>query len=87
MRVFAVLLAVPMKPTSYIVRYRDSPDDQVLNFGPFVSQSVADFFRASLPMPLRGGFVRTHPLQPFTAQDGHLVSQVIKRNRQQTVAA
>lgn len=86
-RVFAVLLADPMKPTSYLVRYRDDPESQVLNFGPFVSQSIADFFRASLPMPLKGGFVRTSPLQPFTAQEGHTVSQVILRDRKQSVAA
>lgn len=72
---------MPMKPTTYMVRYRDGKHGRILNFGPFVSPSVADFFRANLPPPLDGGFVKTDPIQPFTAQEGHTVAQAILRER------
>lgn len=71
-----------MKSTSYLVRYRDSKDADELYFGTFVSPSVADFFRASLPVPQDGGQVRTLTLQPFQSHEGHLVSQMIVRERQ-----
>lgn len=70
-----------MKPVSYLVRYRDGAKTQVLNFGPFVSSSVADFFVATLPSPLEGGFCAIHPIQPYTAQDGHIVNEQIMRGR------
>lgn len=74
-----------MKPVSYLVRYRDDCKAQVLNFGPFVSDSVADFFRAALPTPLEGGYCNVHPIQPYTAQDGHIVHEQILRNRERVL--
>lgn len=65
-----------------IVAYKDSADEPTRFFGPFVSDSVADFFRASLPMPLKGGWARTISLQPFGVQDGHTVSKMIMSERQ-----
>jgi hypothetical protein len=75
-----------MKRTTQLVEYRDSEKSQPLLFGPFVSESVADFFRASLPMPLKGGYCRTRVLQPFTAQEGHTVAQIIRRDRKLVAA-
>jgi hypothetical protein len=76
-----------MKQTSYIVGYKDSREADIKYFGPFVSTSVADFFKASLPMPLEGGFCRTVTLQPFSAQDGHTVSQLVMRERRERQTA
>lgn len=74
-----------MKPVSYLIRYRDDCKAQVLNFGPFVSESVADFFKATLPAPLDGGFVKVHPIQPYTAQEGHIVHEHILRDREKVL--
>ncbi len=65
-----------------IVAYKDGPDDPTRFFGPFVSDSVADFFRAALPMPLKGGYAKTLSLQPFSAHDGHTVAKMILAERQ-----
>lgn len=73
-----------MKSPSYIVRYRDSEDAEELYFGNFVSPSIADFFRASLPLPLKGGLCKLITLQPFQSHEGHTVSQIILRNRVET---
>jgi hypothetical protein len=70
-----------MKTVSYLVRYRDDCKAQVLNFGPFVSESIADFFQAALPAPKEGGFKKVHPIQPYTSQDGHRAAEVILRER------
>lgn len=70
-----------MKQPSYIVKYRDSEKADELYFGTFVSPSIADFFRASLPMPLKGGTVRTITLQPYQSHEGHTVSQMIEAQR------
>lgn len=71
-----------MKPTTYLIRYKDSKNTPVMNFGPFVSESVADFFKATLPKPVDDGFVEVRPIQPYTAQEGHIVAQVILRERE-----
>jgi hypothetical protein len=76
-----------MKPVSYLVVYRDSPKSQQLHFGPFVSENIAQFFQASLPMPQTGGWARRVPIQPYQSHEGHVVSQQILRDRRQTVAA
>lgn len=65
----------------YIVGYRDSPKSRTLYFGPFVSESVADFFIAALPEPLMGGWVRVVPLQPFMVHEARTVAQLIERHR------
>lgn len=65
-----------------IIAYKDSEEATTRYFGPFVSESVADFFRASLPLPLKGGWAKRFTLQPFGAHDGHNVSQVILRERE-----
>lgn len=70
-----------MKPVQYFAGYKDSPKSPILYFGPFVSQSVADFFVASLPKPRNGGWVKTKHLQPFSVQEGHTVSQIIENHR------
>lgn len=71
-----------MKATSYFAGYKDSFKSPILYFGPFVSQSVADFFVASLPEPRKGGWVKTKHLQPYSVQEGHTVAEMIKRQRQ-----
>lgn len=71
-----------MKAPSHLVSYRDSPDAQTLMFGPFVSESVADFFIAALPEPLKGGYVGVVPLQPFLAHEARTVASIIHRNRE-----
>lgn len=70
-----------MKPTTYLVIYKDGEDARTLYFGAFVSDSVANFFRAALPMPLKGGWVRTVPIQPYTNQEAHIVSRTILQER------
>lgn len=70
-----------MKPISYIVEYRDSPEAKERVFGTFASESVADFFRAALPMPLKGGYCRRKMLQPFAAHEAHAIAQTIVRER------
>ena len=70
-----------MKPVSHLVAYRDSGDERTLYFGPFVSTSVAEFFKAALPDPLSGGFKRIVLTQPFTQHEGHIVSQKLLAER------
>lgn len=72
-----------MNPSRFIVGYKDDEDAKVRYFGPFVSESVADFFTAALPEPLEGGWVRTVALQPFGPQEGRTVNQLILRERKQ----
>jgi hypothetical protein len=77
------LLSVHQAMTNrYIVGYRDSPKSRTLYFGPYASESVADFFVAALPTPLPGGWVRTVPLQPFMAHEARTVAQLIERHRE-----
>lgn len=66
----------------FIVGYRDSPKTRILYFGPYASESIADFFIAALPQPLQGGWVRTVPLQPFMAHEARTVAQLIERHRE-----
>jgi len=70
-----------MKPVSHLVAYRDSTDDTTLYFGPFVSSSVAQFFKAELPDPLTGGYKRVLSIQPFTHNEGHIVNRKILAGR------
>lgn len=72
-----------MSQPRYILGYKDGPTTTVRYFGPFVSESVADFFAACLPDPQEGGWVKSVLLQPFTAQEGHQVAQLIERERTQ----
>lgn len=71
-----------MKPTQYFVGYKDSPKSKLLYFGPFVSESVSDFFLASLPTPRKGGWTAVRHLQPFSVQEGRTVAEMILRDRQ-----
>jgi hypothetical protein len=71
----------PMKQSSNLVIYRDEKGQQTLFFGPFVSPSIAGFFKAEMPEPLEGGFCRVVPLQPYTAQEGHIVHDHIMTTR------
>jgi len=71
-----------VKPTSYIVGYKDHRNAKTRYFGPFVSESVADYFKANLPLPTDSGFCRTVMLQPFQVQEGHQVAQLIRRERE-----
>lgn len=70
--------------TRFIVGYRDGPKAKPLYFGPFVSETVADFFIAALPEPLEGGMVKVVPLQPFMAHEARTVAQLIERRRERT---
>lgn len=70
-----------MKPTQYFVGFKDSKASKILYFGPFVSESVADFFVASLPSPLKGGWAAVRHLQPFNVQEGRTISEMILRDR------
>lgn len=72
-----------MKPISHIVAYRDSSDAQTRYFGPFASYSIAEFFKATLPEPEKGGFKAIHVTQPFTQHEGHTVSQKLLAERAQ----
>lgn len=72
-----------MKATTYLLGYKDSENDKVRYFGPFVSLSVAEFFQASLPMPLKGGWARIVQIEPFLAHEGHTVSQLILKEREE----
>jgi len=72
--------------TRFIVGYRDSPKAKTLYFGPYASQSIADFFIAALPAPLEGGMVRAVPLQPFMAHEARTVAQLIERHREERPA-
>lgn len=71
-----------VKATSYFAGFKDSPKSPILYFGPFVSQSVADYFLASLPKPRKGGWAKVRHLQPYSVQEGHTVAEIILRNRQ-----
>lgn len=71
-----------MKSTQYFAGFRDSSKSPVLYFGPFVSESVAEFFLAALPKPRKGGWARIRHLQPFGAQEGRTVAEMILRDRQ-----
>lgn len=70
--------------TRYIVGYRDSPKARTLYFGPFVSESVAEFFIAALPDTLPDGWTRVVALQPFMAHEARTVAQLIERQREKT---
>ena len=70
-----------MKATSYFAGYKDAKDKPILYFGPFVSESVAEFFLAALPKPQKGGFARVRHLQPYSAQEGHTVAEIILKSR------
>lgn len=64
-----------------IVAYKDSNASHTRFFGPFVSDSVADFFQACLPVPLKGGWAKRIQLQPFGSNDGHIVAKNILAER------
>lgn len=66
-----------MKPISHLVAYKDSAGEPTMYFGPFVSTSIAQFFKAEMPDPQPGGFCRVVPTQPFTQHEGHIVNQKI----------
>lgn len=70
-----------MKSTQYFAGYRDHPKAPTRYFGPFVSESVAEFFVAALPKPQKGGWARIRHLQPFGVQEGRTVSEMILRER------
>lgn len=70
-----------MKQISHLVIYKDSATDRALFFGPFVSQSIAQFFKAEMPQPLEGGYCRIVPTQPFTQQEGHVVFEKLTQAR------
>jgi hypothetical protein len=70
-----------MKATSYFAGYKDSAKAPILYFGPFVSTSVAEFFLASLPTPLKGGWAAVRHFQPFNVQEGRTVTEMIMRDR------
>jgi hypothetical protein len=70
-----------MRSASFIVGFKDGPDKRIKYFGPFVSQSIADYFRASLPMPQKGGWCRSRRLEPFSAHDGRKVTELVLSER------
>lgn len=71
-----------MKPGAHLVAYKDKCGEPILYFGPFVSPSIAQFFKAEMPEPLEGGYCKTVALQPFTIHEGHVVHEKIIRERQ-----
>lgn len=73
-----------MKQTMWLVVYKDHRNAPIRYFGPFSSETKADFFLASLPSPWteHHGYVRVVTLQPFASFEGHTVAQLIKRERQ-----
>lgn len=73
-----------MKKSMYLAVYKDHQNAPTRYFGPYVSETQCDFFRASLPLPLteRGGYCKTELIQPFASFEGHTVAQLIKRERQ-----
>lgn len=73
-----------MKPISHLVAYKDGKGVPTRYFGPFASQSIAEFFKAEMPEPQPGGFCRIVPTQPFTAHEGHIVHRKLIDERQET---
>ena len=71
-----------MKPVSYLVLYRDSTTSQNLYFGHFVNEGIADFFKAVLPEPTKGGVKKVVPLQPFGSQDAERARETILTQRE-----
>jgi hypothetical protein len=79
---FASTIGDVVKSPTYVVVYKDSENSpRELYFGVFISESIAEFFKASLPMPLQGGYARIKLMQSFSAHDGHTVTQIILRDR------
>lgn len=70
-----------MKPSTYLVMYRDSEGAKVRYFGPFVNQSIASEFVSALPDPQSGGFKQVTITQPYTSNEAELVKDVILRHR------
>lgn len=70
-----------MSSFRYMVQYRDKRGEVARYFGPFVTMSVAQYFKACLPEPLDGGVCLIHSLQPFSGNEGHIVNQKIIEER------
>jgi len=71
-----------MKPSQYLVAYKDNAKARTLYFGPFVSIDVASRFLADLPEPQPGGAKDYRTTQPFTANDTTLIQDYILSERE-----
>lgn len=71
-----------MKPPSHLVLYRDEAGQPTRFFGPFVSDAIAQFFKAEMPEPLEGGFCKIVPVQPYTQSEGHIVHRKLMDERE-----
>lgn len=70
-----------MKQITQLVIYRDNKGKPELFFGPFMSDDIARFFKAQMPIPQEGGYCRIVPIQPFTQHEGHIVNRKILSER------
>lgn len=71
-----------MRKPQYVILYRDSPKTRSYVFGPFVTQTIADEFKDTLPEPLEGGYkIRKHT-EPQTYHEAQLVAfELVKQRR------
>lgn len=73
-----------IKKTMYLVIYRDHQRVKTKYFGPFTSETAAEFFQLAIgePQTELGGFSRVGLIQPFASFEGRTVAQLIKRERE-----
>lgn len=71
-----------MKPATYLVLFKDEREQPTRYFGPFPSPTVAEYFKAELPEPLETGCCRIVTIQPFTSNEGSVVNEKIRLERQ-----
>ena len=75
-----------MKPTQYLVYYKDSPKAVGRYFGPFASIEIANRFLDELPTPLEGGSKGYRLTQPFTSSDTSIIRDLLSQEREKALA-
>lgn len=70
-----------MRPSSYLVVYKDGSDRPIMYFGPFHSETLASEFKEDLPEPRKGGFKKYAITQPFTYSEALVVAELINSKR------
>lgn len=73
-----------MKPSQFMLAYKDSPKAHVMLFGPFIDTRTASEFSEAIPDPQPGGYKRYMVTQPFSVNDTKIVSDLIELKRKQT---
>jgi hypothetical protein len=72
------------RQTTHLIAFRDDAKGPTLYFGPFVSVTTAMDFLDEIPLPRKSGYKKLIITQPFTSEEGKMVSDLIYLNRQRS---